>query len=119
MTMDESAITAQNSETTEPAKDGEILPGLSVDKEFTALYKHFGVEPSPRTDEALAEIWQYAKEQAPSKDRDSIILQVIKFNNELGSPGLGDSPYSKMYNYLVVYKQFKKAGKLLDDLKSK
>jgi hypothetical protein len=114
MVMDEAEITKVEApvvEVTEPKA------AISEYKEFNPLYKHFGVEPSPRTDDALEQIWEYAKSQSDSKDIDSIILQVIRFNHELGSPSLGESAYSKMYNYLTVYKQFKEKGDLLSKLK--
>lgn len=82
------------------------------------LYKHFDIEKSDKADKALEMIWTWAKGQSEGKDKDSIILQVIKLNHELGSPGLGEPPYAKMGRYLEVLRQFKESGKLLEEMKA-
>jgi hypothetical protein len=117
MEMNESAIVAQVTETpTTP--DSEIKGGIeSTYREYAPLYEQFGVEKNSKNDKALEQIWEYCKSQAPAQDKDSVILQVIKFNHELGTPGVGEMPYSKMLNYIRVYRQFKQSGDLLEDLK--
>ena len=116
MSMDESAIVTPEVSTTTP--DSEIKGGIeSTYKEFIPLYDHFNIEKSGKTDIALSEIWEYCKSNSVNKDRDSIMLEVIRFDHELGTGSLSDRPYAKMLNYIKVYKQFRKAGNLLDELK--
>jgi hypothetical protein len=117
--MDESAIVQPTTETpTTP--DSAIKPGIESNyREFAPLYKHFDVEKSDKADAALEQIWEYCKGQAVNKDKDSVILQVIKFNHELGSGDMDEAPYMKMLRYLKVYKQFEDSGKLLEELKKK
>lgn len=116
MAMNEADLTTPNVETVSEVTTPEMGIGENY-REFIPLYKHFGMEDSKGSDKYLSEIWSYAKGQAISKDKDSIILEVIKLNNQLGSVGLGEQPYSKIYNYLTVMKQFKKVGKVLQDMK--
>lgn len=117
MAMDEASIT-QTPQSTPATPDSDIKGGIETTyREFSPLYKHFDVEQSDKADKALEMIWEYAKKNSPSQDKDSLILQVIKLNHELGDAGLGQAPYAKMKLYLEVYKQFKSAGKLLEDLK--
>ena len=114
--MDESSIVASPVESSTPSKTPDMGIG-ALHKEFNPLYKHFSLEESKASDKALETIWEYAKSQSPSKDKDSIILQVIKFNHEIGSANIGEPVYAKMYRYLQVYRQFKDAGELMKEMK--
>lgn len=117
MEMNESAIVAQVTETpTTP--DSEIKGGIeSTYREYAPLYEHFGLERSSKVDKDLEQVWEYCKSQSLNQDKDSVMLQVIKFKHELGTPGIGEAPYSKMLNYIKVYRQFKQAGETLEELK--
>lgn len=100
-------------------KDSE--PGVSSQyKEHRPLYEHFGIREgyssTSRADDALAKIWQFAKAQAPAKDKDSIVFEVIKWKNKLGSPNLGDKPWAKLEIYATVWLQARKAEEQLQEL---
>lgn len=116
--MDESAILAGRVEadTIETKTEGGIE---TTYREHASLFDQFGVEKTEKADKALADIWSYCKKMAGTSDKDAVLLQVIKLKNELGSVALGEAPYSKMFNYIQVYKQFENSGKLLEELKGK
>lgn len=118
MEMNESAIVAQQTTDAPTTPDSDIKGGIgSTYREYAPLYEQFGVEKNSKNDKALEQIWEYCKSQAVDDSKDSVILQVIRFNHQLGTPGVGEAPYSKMLNYIKVYQQFKQAGDTLEELK--
>jgi hypothetical protein len=90
---------------------------VSKVKEWTPLYQYFGItQPSPRHDQALSLIWNWAKEQSEFKDLDSIKWTITRKMNQLGSPPLGTPSYFKLENYIIVYNRFKEYEKRLKEL---
>ena len=88
-------------------------------KEWKPLYSYFKIEENKRNDGALAKIWEWAKEQSPDQHIDSILFEVIKLNNKLGSAGLGDNIYAKIENYVTIWRRFKEAETILKELETK
>ena len=101
-----------------PLQDNDKLPEDlgAAPKEFKSLYDQFEVEPNPRSDDALQKIWEYAKEIAPNKDKDSVVWEVIRLKNRLGSANLGDKPYAKVEAYVTAWFQMKQAEKRMEEL---
>lgn len=104
-----------NTPSVAPEKPGDGIGSAS--KEWKPLYQHFGIEQeTQRHDDALSKIWNWAKNNAESKDKDSIIFEVIKLNHKLGSPSLSNKPYSKLENYIGVVQRYKQAEEQLKEL---
>jgi len=114
--MDEKAIVArtqpesvsEKTETTNRNENPDELGNVRI-REWLPLYKYFNLDESEKHDRTLAIIWEWAKKQAPNKDRDSILFEVIKLNNRLGSTGIGENPYAKIINYITVYNRYKES----------
>lgn len=97
----------------------EATPDLA--KEHHWLYEQFGISPtdhSPNTDEQLARIWEYAKATATGKDKDSVLFEVIRLKNRLGSANLGEKAWSKVYNYVTYWKQMREADQRMKELEN-
>ena len=115
--MDESKITKSQEPETIKTEPDKIPDDFGKVKEFTTLYRLFGIkEPTPRGDEALNKIWQYAKDVAPNKNRESIVWEIIRLKNRVGSSNFGDPTYSKIENYVDAYYNAKKADKIMQEL---
>jgi len=108
---------AQKQPKEEPIEHGEPEPSISKVKEYEGIKYLFSVDnPSSRTDEYLRQIWDYAKEQATNKDRESIIWEVIRLKNKLGSPSLGENIFTRIINYITVYNRHKQDELLLGEM---
>lgn len=102
---------------TTPEKPGEGIG--SQYREFKPLYDMFGIKnESPRSDKAFGAIWEYAKAVAPSKDKDSVLFEVIRLKNKLGSPGIGNNPYYKLELYAKIWKQNRESEKQLHEMET-
>ena len=122
MEMSESAIVAK----TQPdeVKTSEINPnpdhmGKINVKDWIPLYKYLNLDESIKNDKALSQIWEWAKSQSPDQHNDSILWQIIKLNNKLGSAGLGENSYSKLFNYVTIWNRQKESEELLKDIELK
>ncbi len=91
----------------------------SSSKEFRPLYGHFNLPENARNDKAFGVIWDYAKSIAPSKDKDSVLFEVIRLGHRLGSVGVGTNPYQKMEMYAKIWKQGREAEHKLTELEAK
>jgi hypothetical protein len=88
-------------------------------KEYSSLYKQFNVsEPSPRMDEAFQKIWEWAKASSVGKDKDSVLFEIIRLKNRLGSPSPGETPWAKVSNYVNVWRQAREASNRLAELEN-
>ena len=81
-----------------------------------ALYQMFSAEKSERVETAFKMIWEYATEQAESKDYDSIKLEVIRLKNRLGSPHIGEPSYAKLERYVSAINNLRKAQSIVDEV---
>lgn len=102
------------------AKTDNTPPTDSITKvrEFESLKSLFDVgDPSAKTNEYMQKIWDYAKENATNKDKESIIFEVIRLKNKLGSPNIGESMFTRIINYISVYNRHKQDEMLLHEMK--
>jgi hypothetical protein len=93
-------------------------PGIGeLHKDYRPLFERFGAkEGVPSTEKALKELWDYAKETAELKDRDSVMWEVTKLMNRMGSASIGDKPWSKALVYVQTHRQMMEAEKRLKEL---
>lgn len=114
--METIALSAPEEQPTPPDPNPDAGVGSQY-KEFRPLYDQFNVKvESDRHDKAFEAIWEWAKAHSPGKDKDSVLFEIIKLNNRLGSPNMGMKPYAKLENYVTVWKQHQMAEKRLRDL---
>lgn len=117
--MDQIALSPPTPDAEQPKA---VEPGDGIGssyKEYRPLYDHFNLRvEGARHDKALEAIWEYAKAQSPGKDKDSILFEVMKLNNKLGSPNIGMRPYAKLENYVSVWKRFRQAEDQLKQLEN-
>lgn len=116
--MDSVALTAQDS----AQVPENVRPDAGIGeqyKEYKPLYERFGArEGSPSTDKALAQIWEYAKENAGNKDRDSVMWEVTKLLNRFGSPSSGDKPWSKALVWVQTHRRMLEAEKMMREMEA-
>lgn len=77
----------------------------SANFEFKPLYERYNAAENPRTDRIFEQIWSWAKAQAPEKDKDSIMWEITKLSNRLGSAGVGEKPWTKVIAYVSTHNQ--------------
>lgn len=104
-----------------PGSTSDVAAETTYDiaKEHHHLYDQFGIDANKhdsRTDDQLAKIWDYAKATATGKDKDSIIFEVIRLKNRLGSASLGEKPWSKVLNYVTYWGQMREADSRMKEL---
>jgi hypothetical protein len=87
--------------------------------DFKPLYERYQAAPNPRTDRIFEEIWNWAKSQAPEKDKDSILWEVSKLSNRLGSAGVGEKPWVKVIAYVSTYNQLRSAEERLKQMEQR
>lgn len=117
--MNETEIVQKTSPPESKTEYGTPQPSISKVKEYEPIRSLFNVEnPTARTDEYLQRIWEYAKENAPNKDRESIIYEAIRLKNRLGSPSLGESVFTRIINYITVYNRHKQDEMLLSEMQN-
>lgn len=86
-------------------------------REHRPLYDRFGArEGSASTDRAFSQLWEYAKETAELKDKDSVMWEITKLMNRMGSASVGDKPWSKALVYVQTHRQMLQAEKRLKEL---
>jgi hypothetical protein len=122
MVMDEAAIIKKTQPKIEEPPHREENPdylGKIKLKEWRPLYDYFKLDESDRNDQALSKIWQWAKEQAPEKGTDTILFEVIKLNNKLGSSGYGDNAYAKIENYITIWNRQRETEQELKEMETK
>lgn len=108
-------------ETISRTADNAFEANYDLAQEHSALYEQFGVDPGkhePRVDEHLAKIWNYAKSVAAGKDKDSIVFEVVRLKNRLGSASLGERPWSKVLNYVTYWSQMREADQRMKELEN-
>ena len=94
-----------------------IEAGISSEhREFGPLYDKFQATSNPRTDRIFEELWNWAKGQAPLKDKDSILWELTKLSNKLGSVHYGEKPWSKLISYVSTYNQMKDSETRLKEM---
>ena len=93
-------------------------PGIGeLAKDFKPLYERFGAQPTERTDRIFKEIWDYAKGVADDpNDRDSILWQISRLSAKLGSPSMGEKPWTKIMSYVSTLNQMKRAENRLKEM---
>lgn len=125
MTLDEKDIVAEKTksvtQTQEPERfaDNTYEANYGLAKEHSVLYEQFGIEPgkhAPTVDEHMAKIWEYAKTVATGKDKDSIVFEVVRLKNRLGSASLGEKSWSKVLNYVTYWRQMRDADQRMREL---
>jgi hypothetical protein len=115
--MNESEIVEKTTPKEEKIEYGEPEPSISKVKEYESLRSLFNVENrSSRSEDYLQKIWNYAKENASNKDRESIIFEAIRLKNRLGSPSIGESVFTRIINYITVYNRHKQDELLLGEM---
>lgn len=94
-----------------------VQPGAGIGeqyKECKPLYERFGAkEGLERTDKAFAAIWEYAKEHAELKDKDSVLWEIRKLEMKLGSPSYGQKPWLNLISYVSTHNQMRSAEERL------
>ena len=93
-------------------------PGIGdLHQDYKPLYEKFGAKPGREsTDRQLAMIWEWAKENAPLKDKDAILWEVTKLSNKLGSSSFNDKPWTKLATYVSTWKQQRDLEKRLKEM---
>ncbi len=87
---------------------------------YKYLMKQFQVEEeNERASKAYAKIWEWAKTKAESKDRDSVVFEVLRLNRKLGSGGPGTRPWTLLENYVTTYNTAREAEKRLQELEGR
>jgi hypothetical protein len=83
----------------EPTEYGEPEPSIGIETptQYKTLYQMWGLqEGNQKTDSVLKEIWKWAREQSPAKDKDSVTLFISKMARRMGqSPS--QTPWSRMH----------------------
>jgi hypothetical protein len=98
-----------------------IQPGAGVGSEhraFQPLYDRFAATSNPHTDRILSEIWDWAKSQAPLDDKDSVLWEITKLSNRIGSPHIGEKPWTKLISYISTYNQLKASETRLKEMEA-
>ena len=108
------ALTAK--QPTEVIKENKIEASISKDTNHQPLYELFDVTKSERIDQDLSLIWDYAKDRAENKDKDSVLYEVIRLKNRLKSPDVGEKPYLRVLLYVREYMKMREAEKRLEEL---
>lgn len=98
--MDESTITAKTQVKAEPT----TLSGETASKfqEWKPLLEVFGLDDSSSYDEALKDIWEYARKVSNLTSSEDIKWQVRKLMADLGTGDAGERSYTKLLNYVHV-----------------
>lgn len=65
---------------------------------------------------ALAEIWDYAKQIAPNKDKESVLFEVMRLKSRLGKSGMENNPYLRVQMYVKSYNQMKQSEQRMREL---
>jgi len=89
---------------------------ISIDKNHKPLYQLFDVVKSERVDQDLSLIWEYAKDRAENKDKDSVLYEIIRLKNRLKSPDIGEKPYLRILLYVREYLKMRDAEKRMEEL---
>ena len=108
------ALTAE--QPTKIIKENKIEASISKDTNHQPLYELFDVTKSERIDQDLSLIWDYAKDRAENKDKDSVLYEVIRLKNRLKSPDVGEKPYLRVLLYVREYMKMREAEKRLEEL---
>lgn len=125
MALDEKDIVAEKLKSVTPVAetprlaDNAYEANYDVAKEHSSLYEQFGIDPGkhdPRVDEHMAKIWDYAKTVSTGKDKDSIVFEIIRLKNRLGSASLGEKSWSKVLNYVTYWGQMHDADDRMREL---
>lgn len=120
--MDQINLNAPSGEASVASKD--VGPGIGENfHEYNALFQHFGLDgmgdkQNPRYQQALGRIWTYAKSVAPSKDKDSVLFEVIRLGHRLGSPSVGQKPYAKMEMFAREWLKVREGEQRLKELEA-
>lgn len=115
----EAEIVAEKKPAEEIAIKDRPAPDTSLGNitDYTPLYNEFGVlKPTPSIGEAMQKIWDYAKEVAPTKDRNAVMHEVIKLKNRLGSHSISEKPWAKVLNYVTIWHRQNQAKRQLKEL---
>lgn len=90
---------------------------ISMPNEHEALKDVFKTnEKSSRIDEYMSLIWDYAKNAAVNKDKESVIFEAIRLKNRLGSPSLGENPFTRVINYIKINNRMKNDERTLQEM---
>ena len=104
-----------------PAPDvqQEVVSGIGqLHQDFTPLKDKWGVTDGSR-DDMLKMVWDYAVGQSSVKDdRDAILYEVTKLSNKLGSVGIGEKPWMKVYAYVSTVKNIRDKEKMLREMEN-
>lgn len=118
--MDEQSITKAKAESVQEQEEAVLetsKAGLGEKfKEWKPLYHFFDLDEKPRHDEALSKIWFFAKRRAETPDKESVIWEVKKLINLVGSPSLGDPPYAKLEIYVDAWLRQREAEKIMREM---
>lgn len=93
----------------------KIVDSVSSEyKEFTPLLDRFGLDKKDNSrDNMMRDIWEWAKSRAEAKDKDSILWELTKLENRIGSPSGTDAPWTKMSTYISTYNRMRDAEEQL------
>lgn len=92
--------------------------------EHEALFDYFGLtravdRTNPRHNDALAKIWDWAKSNAENKDRDSVMFEIMRLKNRLGTPGIENNPYLKVEMYVKTWQQARDADERMREMEAR
>ena len=111
--MDQVAMTPEVESKVE--KTDPVAP-LTSNSSHKPLYELFDVEKSERVEQDLKSIWEYAKDRAENKDKDSVLYEVVRLKNRMKSPDVGEKPYLRVLLYVREYMKMRDAEKNMGDL---
>lgn len=95
-----------------PTKDGETG---SVEVPYPALKDYFNVdEVTDGQRDKFKVIWDHFSEESDSVG--DLMYKMRQLENRLGSPAIGESRLTKMYNYAKISSQIKDDEKRRDSL---
>lgn len=115
--MEGVATTSQPEATAPVEKQDPAAPMVGgSETSYKALYELFDLKQETRHDTALKAIWEYAKKQSNSTEKDEIRWEVKKLLNKLGSANIGELPYFKAWNYVDTWKQLREKEKRLKEM---
>jgi hypothetical protein len=105
-------ITENDAPADTPVKDG--VKG-TIEVPYPALKDYFNVdEVTDGQKDKFEVIWKYFGDEADGVG--DLLYKMRQLENRLGSPAIGESRLTKMYNYVKISAQIKDAEKQRDSL---